>query len=54
MDLAVFLYTYLLPENSYIKPAKGYASVYVENYGEPNWKSRLLKMLERRLLPKLL
>ena len=54
MDLAVFLYTFLLPENSYIRPAEGYASIYIEKFGESNWKNRLQKLLEQRLLPKLL
>lgn len=54
MDLAVFLYTYLLPNNSYIKPAEGYASIYIDELDESNWKSRILKSLEQRLLPKLL
>ena len=54
MDLAVFLYTYLLPEDSYIKPAEGYASIYLDKFEESNWKSRLLKSLEQKLLPKFL
>jgi hypothetical protein len=54
MDLAVFLYTYLLPDNSYIRPAEGYASIYIDEPVESNWKSRLLTSLEQRLLPKLL
>ncbi|MBI9045241.1 MAG: DUF3267 domain-containing protein [Anaerolineaceae bacterium] len=53
MDLAVFLYTFLLPEKSYIRAAEGYASIYVEKLDESNWKSHLLKFLEQRLLPKL-
>jgi len=54
MDLGVFLYTYLLPEESYIKPAGGYASIYLDKFDESNWKIRLLKSLEQKLLPKFL
>jgi hypothetical protein len=54
MDLAVFLYTYLLPEDSYIKPAKGYASIFFDKFDSSNWKSRLLKSLEQKILPKFL
>ena len=54
MDLAVFLYTYLLPEDSYIKPAEGYASIYLDKFEESDWKSRILKSLEQKLLPNFL
>ena len=54
MDLAVFLYTFLLPKNSYIKPAEGYASIYLKGFDELIWKTRLLKTLQQRLLPKML
>ena len=54
MDLAVFLYTYLLPDKSYIKPAEGYASIFIKEFDESTWKSRLLMALEQKILPILL
>ena len=54
MDMSVFLYTFLLPKDSYIRPAEGFASIYIHKCDESNWKIRLLKSLEQRLLPKLL
>lgn len=58
MDIAVVMYAYLLPKSAYIRPARGYASIYIkEADGSQDkvseWKSRLRSKIEQEVLPKL-
>jgi hypothetical protein len=58
MDIAVVMYAYLLPISAYIRPDRGYASIFfkrVEGLQDtvPEWKCRLRRRIEQEILPKL-
>jgi len=58
-DLAVAIYTFLLPESAFINPAHKHAAIYVKGTQaveiceeKPNWKEQLWVFLEKTLFPK--
>jgi hypothetical protein len=58
LDIAVAMYSFLLPKSSFINPAHGYAAIFIkESKGfhdqTTNWKSRLRNVIEKEVLPRL-
>ena len=53
MDIAVFIYTFLLPDDSLIKLEKSHASIFVGKVDGSTWKSLLLEKLEHKIMPTL-